>query len=125
MNKHLHHQLEQIKVWQKDLAFFRQENALLKYRLSGMVDENEGSSFLQMAEYFQNKFLLSDRKIEGLFESIRIFLEQFADLKPEEPLNKRVVDRQNKLEQAILQFEDDFLNLVNEFNEKRVTHRKH
>jgi len=48
------------KAWQRSLEFFKQENALLKYRLSEMVDNNEEDVFLQLAEYFQNQLILKD-----------------------------------------------------------------
>jgi citrate synthase len=79
------------KSWERSLQFFKQENALLKYRLSEMVDISEGNGFLQLAEYFQNKFLQKDAKLEKLIK---------------------------KLREEVLQIEKDFLALSKEFNEK-------
>ena len=46
--------LKEIDSWKKILEDLRQQNALLKYRLSEIVDDNEDRNFLQLAEYFQN-----------------------------------------------------------------------
>ena len=57
MNNQFEHEYN---AWMRKIEFFSQENALLKYRLSEMVDNNEGNNFLQMAKYFQNELLLKD-----------------------------------------------------------------
>ena len=60
MNEKNKQLLQEQEAWKRSLEFYKQENALLKYRLSEMVDKSEGDHFLQTAEYFQNEFLIKD-----------------------------------------------------------------
>ena len=99
------------KAWQTSLEFFKQENALLKYRLSEMVDHNEEHGFLLMAEYFQNELLLKDELLNKL-------LKDLHELQSAEKFSEKIISRQNKLRNEILQAENKFLHLYNEFNER-------
>lgn len=107
--------------WQRMLEFFRQENALLKYRLSDLVDNNEQTHFLSLAEYFQNELLLKDETLNRLIKSVSELNAQLNKI-----TNKHIPDelicRQEKLRNDILQFEKRFLDLSNEFNEKMLHH---
>ena len=107
--------------WQRMLEFFRQENALLKYRLSDLVDNNEQNDFLSIAEYFQNEFLLKDEALNRLIKSVS---ELNAELNKMTDKNIRdeLIYQQEKLRNDILQFEKKFLDLSNEFNEKMLHH---
>jgi hypothetical protein len=107
--------------WQRMLEFFRQENALLKYRLSDLVDNNEQNDFLSIAEYFQNEFLLKD---EALNRLIKIVSELNAELNKmtDKNIPDELIYQQEKLRNDILQFEKKFLDLSNEFNEKMLHH---
>jgi len=98
-------------AWLRSLEFFKQENALLKYRLSEMVDNNEDDLFLQMAEHFQNELLLKD-------ELLNTLLKDLHGLQNSEKLSDKMISRQNKLRNEILEFEKSFLHLSNEFNKK-------
>ena len=109
-----HNQFEyEHKAWKRSLEFFKQENALLKYHLSDMVDHNEENSFLQMAEYFQNELLLKDELLNKL-------LKELHELENEEKLSEKMLSRQNKLRYEVLHAEKKFLHLYNEFNEKML-----
>jgi hypothetical protein len=103
------------------LEFFRQENALLKYRLSDLVDNNEQNDFLSIAEYFQNEFLLKDEALNRLIKSVS---ELNAELNKTTDKNipDELIYQQEKLRNDILQFEKKFLDLSNEFNEKMLHH---
>lgn len=59
--------------WTKKLELFRQESALLKYRLSEMVDSDVENIFLQKAEYFQNELLLKDEMLKKLIEEVQSY----------------------------------------------------
>ncbi|MEO5909023.1 MAG: hypothetical protein ABIR50_11640, partial [Ginsengibacter sp.] len=59
--------------WQRTIEFLRQENALLKYRLSEMVDNNEENNFLQIAEYFQNELLIKDDMLKILIDELQTY----------------------------------------------------
>ena len=107
--------------WQRMLEFFRQENALLKYRLSDLVDNNEQNDFLSIAEYFQNEFLLKDEALNRLIKSVS---ELNAELNKmtDKNIPDELIYQQEKLRNDILQFEKKFLDLSNEFNEKMLHH---
>lgn len=110
------------KSWQRSLEFFRQENALLKYRLSEMVDNNEQNHFLSVAEYFQNELLLKDEALNTLIKIVSEFNVELNKVPPTKKIPENLICRQEKLRNDILQFEKGFLNLSNEFNEKMLRH---
>ena len=103
--------------WLRLIEFFRQENALLKYRLSEMVDNSEDSQFLQTAEYFQNEFLLKDEALKKLIKE----LQDYSDIIQNKPdLSKQLINAHNNLRNDILQFEEKYTLLSKEFNEKML-----
>jgi hypothetical protein len=103
--------------WLRLIEFFRQENALLKYRLSEMVDNNDDSQFLQTAEYFQNEFLLKDEALKKLIKE----LQDYSDIIQNKPdLSKQLINAHNNLRNDILQFEEKYTLLSKEFNEKML-----
>src|ERR1700712_1970228 len=53
-------------TWNREIEFFKQENAFLKTRLSVVIDSKNDKKFIQVAEYFQNQFLLKDELINQL-----------------------------------------------------------
>ena len=108
------------KSWQRSLEFFRQENALLKYRLSEMVDNNEQNHFLPIAEYFQNKLLLKDEALNRLMKSVSEFDVELNKVPGTKKVPENLIRQQKKMRNDILQFEKKILNLSNEFNEKML-----
>ena len=103
--------------WLRLIEFFRQENALLKYRLSEMVDNSEDSQFLQTAEYFQNEFLLKDEALKKLIKE----LQDYSDIIQNKPdLSKQLINAHNNLRNDILQFEEKYTLPSKEFNEKML-----
>ncbi|HET7119074.1 MAG TPA: hypothetical protein VFI29_21455 [Hanamia sp.] len=118
-------QLEQEQnLWKIKLEHFKQENVLLKYRLSEMVDNNEGSKFLQMAEYFQNQLLIADERLKKLFNKLEQFSNLFKNARNERELPDKIITNYNKFKKDIFQFEKKFLNLTKEFNEKMLENTK-
>ncbi len=108
------------RAWQRSLEFFKTENALLKYRLSEMVDNNEENGFLQLAEYFQNELLLKDEALNKLIKELHQFSERLQDLQNSETSPQKMLHKQDKLRNDILQFEKNFLHLSKEFNERML-----
>lgn len=103
--------------WLRLIEFFRQENALLKYRLSEMVDNTEDSQFLQTAEYFQNELLLKDESLKKLIKE----LQDYSDVIQNKPaLSPQLINNHNRLRNDILQFEEKFSHLTKDFNEKML-----
>jgi hypothetical protein len=105
------------KSWERSLQFFKQENALLKYRLSEMVDISEGNGFLNLAEYFQTKLLQKDVKLEKLIKKLHAIAETFDQFSFCE-IPAELLLQQKQLREEVLQIEKDFLVLSKEFNEK-------
>jgi hypothetical protein len=109
-----HNQYEQEhNAWQRSLEFFKQENALLKYRLSEIVDNNEDDQFLTLAEYFQNELLLKDELLNKLQKNLQ-------ELHNSHHLSEKITSNQNKLRKEILEFEKNCLYLSDEFNKKMM-----
>ena len=110
--------MQEHEAWKRSLEFFKQENALLKYRLSEMVDQSEGDYFLQTAEFFHNEFLLKDEWLERLghrLQAMQGTLQSTPGILHTEDKNQCL---QNELRQQIWQFERDFIQLSNDFNQK-------
>jgi|SRR6185312_6070114 len=115
MNIQLHVSLKQeISNWQKKLKYFSQENALLKYRLSEIVDNNEDDSFLQAAEYFQNELLLKDEKLKKLTKQ----LLEISNRTKAGKQSDEIIRKYEKLRNDICLFEKKYEGLSKEFNEK-------
>ena len=122
MNNQFEHEYN---AWARKLEFFSQENALLKYRLSEMVDTNEGNNFLQMAEYFQNELLLKDEMLKKIIKELQEFSDLLKRFKNEKIPSEKMSAHHDKLRKNILQFEKKFLSLSNEFNEKMLENSEH
>ena len=126
MTRPVRNQLEhEYNSWKRKLEFFKQENALLKYRLSAMVDSYEGTSFLQMAEYFQNELLLKDEGLNKLTTSLQEFVNDGEEERDQERYEEELIAKQNELRKKFLKFEKTFLSLSNEFNEKMLRTPEH
>lgn len=126
MTRPVRNQLEhEYNSWKRKLEFFKQENALLKYRLSEMVDSYEGTSFLQMAEYFQNELLLKDEGLNKLTTSLQEFVNDGEEVRNQERYEEELIAKQNELRKKFLKFEKTFLSLSNEFNEKMLRTPEH
>lgn len=106
---------EEYSKWQNSIEDFSQQNALLKYRLSEIVDKNEEKDLLQIAEYFQNELVLED----DVLKRLRIELREYADMKHSGyDQAQDIIVKHNALKNDFLNFEKKFLNLSEEFNKK-------
>ena len=108
------------KTFQGSLDFFQQENALLKYRLSEIVDNNEERGFLQMAEYFQNELLLHDERLTQLTKRIHQLSDQFSAYETQKNISENFIAVKEKFRTDLLEFEKKFLALSKEFNQKML-----
>ena len=105
--------------WHRRLEFIAQENALLKYRLSEMVDVSEDKEFLQLAENFQNKLLLKDEKLDKLIKDLKAISTVFKEIN--DPKEKEgLISQHNDLRKHISQFAEQFLHFTNQFNKKML-----
>lgn len=102
--------------WQRSLEFFKQENVLLKYRLSEMVDDAENTTNLQAAEQFQNEFLRIDDMLEGLTKSM---LQLSLIPNPGEE-NIATLEAHGIMREKIHAMEKKCVTLALEFNKKML-----
>lgn len=116
MKSSLHLQvIEEAKSWIRRLEFFIQENALLKFRLSEIVDHDDNATAISLAEYFQNEMLLIDGRAKYLKRSILNF-SQKIDEEELTYLPAAYDKKQKRLRENIVNFEKHFLDITNEFN---------
>ncbi|MEO9003113.1 MAG: hypothetical protein ABI288_00175 [Ginsengibacter sp.] len=108
--------------WQESIEDFSQRNALLKYRLSEIVDSHEDKNFLQLAEYFQNELLLTDE----ILKRLRSELHEYAEMKKLDYFpTEKIAKKRRTFRNGILNFERKFLTLSDEFNKKMLESQKH
>lgn len=119
-NKNNNQLMQEHDAWKRSLEFYKQENALLKYRLSELVDQSEGNHILQTAEYFQNEFLLKDSGLQKLSQSLQSMQESLHTMRGIDDVEDKNLVLQNELRQQIWQFEYDFIQLSNDFNQKMI-----
>ena len=100
--------------WLRLIEFYRQENALLKYRLSALVDDSEDKKFLQLAEHFQNEFLLKDDTLKKLLKNVRQYLDWLEDGNENA---SGIINNHHILRDEILGFEKNFINVSAKFNQ--------
>lgn len=99
--------------WLRLIEFYRQENALLKYRLSELVDSSEDKKFLQCAEHFQNEFLSGDDTLKKLLRDVRQYLDWLEDENDKAP---DILSNHHVLRDEILRFEKNFIRISAAFN---------
>ena len=112
------------KNFQGSLDFFQQENALLKYRLSEVVDDSEERGFLQLAEYFQNELLLNDERLSHLTKRLHQLNEQIPTYGKNKNSSESFAAIQDKFRTDFLEFETRFQSLSKEFNQKLLQTRE-
>ena len=121
MDKVINGQIKhELSSWLRLIEFFRQENALLKYRLSELVDNNDDRNFLQIAEYFQNEFLLKDERLKRLIKELQDYAELIENGKSE--LSNHL-SAHIRLRKCIHEFQKKYSSLSSEFNEKMLQNR--
>ncbi|MGN6295803.1 MAG: hypothetical protein ACTHM7_03410 [Ginsengibacter sp.] len=104
----------ELMSWLRLIEFYRQENALLKYRLSELVDSSEDKKFLQLAERFQNEFLSEDDTLKKLLKNVRQYLDWLED---ENEKTSDILNNHHILRDEILRFEKNFIRVSAAFNQ--------
>lgn len=115
-----HHE---IKTWERLLDFFKQENAILKTRLSEVVDTIIDKEFLTPAEQFQNIFISTDEFIEELKIDIRDQLK-IVDIDSRSVGQKTdysLIKKQERLRNEMESLEKRFSKDKNDFNKYLAT----
>ena len=115
--------LHETQTWGRALDFYKQENAVLKTRLSQVVDNNSDKVFLAAAEQFNNRFLMIDDYIAELRQDTRIQIDNIKQcLAGSEVHINNMSAMQKKLRSELERFEKEIFNLKTEFNKKLVTY---
>lgn len=107
----------QLKSCENKLQSLKQENALLKYRLSEMVDLSEGEPFLQVAEYFQNELLQKDATLRNMELKLHRITETLP-VDSSSALSSKIQQQQKEILSDISAFEAAFFELTKEFDQK-------
>lgn len=105
-------------TWERLLDFFKQENAILKTRLSEVVDQLTDKDFIELAEHFQNIFIIKDEFIDELRHDINnheILLNTLL-ASTDERADKKILKKQEKLRNEMEALEKDFMKDKNQFN---------
>lgn len=111
------HYLQEADSWDRALEFYKQENALLKTRLSKVLDDCMDDKFIEAAERFNNQFVFMDDMIVSLLKDIR----QQKDLL-QSPVNRitakdKLIEKyQCQLRKEMEKFEKDFSKIRYDFN---------
>jgi len=105
-------------TWLRILDFIRQENAALKTRLSQVLDYITDQDFLNMAEHFQNRFVLKDDCIDELKRDIKLLERSFERVVSEVkvPGEANLQAMHTRLRNEMEAFEMSFIQLKNQFN---------
>lgn len=116
MKYSLQHQvILETRSWLRRLEFFIEENALLKFRLSEIVDHNENETTISLAEFFQNEMLLIDGRAKYLKRTILNFSKKIVE-EEQTYLPDTYEKKQKRIRENMVNFEKQFLHLSNEFN---------
>lgn len=110
-----HQVILEANSWLRKVEFFIQENALLKFRLSEIVDYNENATTISLAEFFQNEMLLIDGRANYLKRTILLFSKKIEE-ETQTYLPDSYEKKQLRIRENMMNFEKKFLNLSNEFN---------
>ena len=105
-------------TWERLLDFIKQENAILKNRLSEVVDQLTDKDFIELAEHFQNVFIIKDEFIDELRHDINdheILLNTLL-VATDEKADKKILKKQEKLRNEMEALEKDFTKDKNQFN---------
>ncbi len=108
--------VQENETWERSLDFFKQENAILKTRLSVIIDNTEDKTFLILAEDFQNRFILRDELINELKKDVIALGKYINDNYNNDNLANKILIKQEKIRNEIGFFEEGFSGLKYEFN---------
>ncbi len=114
--------VQETLAWERLLGFYKQENALLKTRLSQVLDNNTEESFVETAEYFNNHFVFFDELMASLLQDIRQQKDMLeASAKGDHNNDKLINKYQQKLRKEIEKFEKESATLKHDFNSRLLS----
>ena len=119
------HYLHENLTWERAVDLYKQENSFLKTRLAQVVDKNTDKAFIALAEYFNNRFILSDEYISDILQDIRFQKNKIADrIRVNPAVDPKIEILQNKLRSEMDRFETEITILKREFNKQLVSYLK-
>lgn len=116
--------LHEIRTWGRALDFYKQENAFLKTHLAQLLDDNADNAFVEMAEYFNNRFVFTDDYIMALQQDIKLQTDMLQHFIVAAEENELIHPLQQKLREQMEGFEKEILLQKKEFNQKLVNYLK-
>lgn len=105
--------ISELENWQNQLTNLRQENAMLKFQLSELVDKSVLSDFLKKAEFFHNEFLANDESIRLILDTVK---HQYSKIRNRKISLEEALEKRSQLTQTIEKFEGRFVSLNQQFN---------
>ena len=79
------HYVFENKSWIRLVEFLIQENAIMKTRLSEVMDQIHDRESLSIAEHFQDKFITKDDVFEHLINDLKIESKKWEQYKKNDP----------------------------------------
>lgn len=79
------HYVFENKSWIRLVEFLIQENAIMKTRLSEVMDQIHDRESLAIAEHFQDKFITKDDVFEHLINDLKIESKKWEQYKKNDP----------------------------------------
>jgi hypothetical protein len=79
------HYVFENKSWIRLVEFLIQENAIMKTRLSEVMDQIHDRESLSIAEHFQDKFITKDDVFEHLINDLKIESKKWEQFKKNDP----------------------------------------
>jgi regulator of replication initiation timing len=118
MLKQLPKQLQyESDMWKRQLGFMIEENIHLKNRLSAILKETYDSSFLGVAEVFQNRFIDEDRAIEIMRSEVAQFDKLvISEIYEDGKIKNEVFKSVKYLRKRIKEVETTFAKLKEDFS---------
>lgn len=111
----LHHQHND---WLRELAFYKDEMAILLNRLSEVAEANTSKEVFAQVEHFQNRYILLNEEIDILGHDVRESKQAIEDKAAALPetVNLRIVDSNEQLLARVQYLSKSFSETRFEFN---------
>ncbi len=115
--------LHEVQTWGRSLDFYKQENTYLKTRLSQVLDNNSGKTFVAFAEQYNSRFLFMDDYIKDLKTDLKLQMNMLRDYILGNQTQQRPLENlQKKLRTEMVNFEKNVTSLKHDFNQQLATY---
>lgn len=114
MNTQIH--LQQLNAWEEALHDLEQENAMLKIKLSELVDNSVMADFLHKAELLNNELIANDESVTVLLSTVN-HLQENIEI-PEKQNTKSSDIKLSSLAADIEKFRNRFSSMKHRFQKE-------